>query len=55
MLLRGDGVEAQVAGHGFAVEREAAAGQRARAQRQHVGARGAPRRKRSQSRANISK
>ena len=38
MLLRGDAVEAEVARDGLAVEGEAAAGQRAGAERQHVGA-----------------
>ena len=50
-----DGVEAEVARDGLAVEGKAAAGQRARAERQHVGAARGPRRSRSQSRANISK
>ena len=36
--VAGDGGETQVARHGFAVERETAAGQRAGAERQHVGA-----------------
>ncbi len=37
--VAGDGVEAEIAGDGFAIEREAAAGQRAGAERHHVGAR----------------
>ena len=38
MLLRGDGVETEVARDGLAVEGETAAGKRARAERHHVGA-----------------
>ena len=55
MLLRGDRREAEVARDGFAIEREAAAGERARSRAAARSRAGAPRRSRSQSRANISK
>ncbi len=38
MLLRVDCLEAEIARDGFAVERKPAAGQRARAERQDIGA-----------------
>ena len=55
MLLRVIAVEAEIARDGLAVERKAAAGERARSERQHVDARARASPKRSQSRANISK